>query len=36
MRSFYCDKKKIDGNNLYSIVINHKKKSIENKCLIQE
>lgn len=36
MRSFYCDRKKINGNSLFSIVINHKKKSIENKCHIQE
>ena len=36
MRSFYCDKKKINGNNMYSIVINHKKKPIENKYMIQE
>ena len=36
MRSFYCDRKNVNGNNLRSIVINHKKKSVENKCLIEE
>jgi hypothetical protein len=36
MRSFYCDKKKIDGNNEYSIILSHKKKVKQNKCHIQE
>jgi phage/plasmid-associated DNA primase len=36
MRSFYCDKKKIDGNNEYSIILSHKKKVKQTKCHIQE
>jgi phage/plasmid-associated DNA primase len=36
MRSFYCDRKKIDGVDYKSIILSHKKKVKPSKCLIQE
>lgn len=36
MRSFYCDRKKIDGVDYKSIILSHKKKVKQSKCLIQE